>query len=473
MRGDLSAQIKPTINQSKMPKKPPRNAFYFYMQHFKEEERKRGNMYKNLAEVAEAAGPLWKNAPPAVRAQFEDMAKKEKQKNNIPEMKFTSHGISFAEIEAQAKELKNAEENERKDIKNMVKLKAFNDSIKFEDFYLMDVNYYCLAGSEYVIAEFTILRFNLADGIKDDYHEIINPGTIPIGYASDAKLACAELGLEMPDPDGRTNYVKVIANIMDYLRVQDAGGRTVLPAIYSMPDKVPPIQNFVQQLSIRASQDETVFRIYRLDTLFYHLINAIRTRDDEGFPKESLALAQLKKDSFRYNPGLACEHHETTGTDDKAVECTKSRVKRWAFTVLDHCCPVAGLDVRPGSHVPQDYHMSSILTYQEKRKQRAAPSVGGPRSPSCNSSMVSESLDSSSSAWGRSHNASSAAGDASTSQDSSRSSARTQVPRLPRTDFAKNFREAPDLSEVNFPSLSVGIGRGRGSPSSQNQNKFK
>lgn len=42
----------------------------------------------------------------------------------------------------------------------------------------MDVNYYCLAGSEYVIAEFTILRFNLADGIKDDYHEIINPGKI-------------------------------------------------------------------------------------------------------------------------------------------------------------------------------------------------------------------------------------------------------------------------------------------------------
>lgn len=63
-----------------------------------------------------------------MRAQFEDMAKKEKQKNNIPEMKFTSHGISFAEIEAQAKELKSAEENERKDIKNMVKLKAFNDS---------------------------------------------------------------------------------------------------------------------------------------------------------------------------------------------------------------------------------------------------------------------------------------------------------------------------------------------------------
>lgn len=43
-----------------MPKKSPRNSFYFYMVHFKEEQRKKGINYKNMAEVAEAAGPSWR-----------------------------------------------------------------------------------------------------------------------------------------------------------------------------------------------------------------------------------------------------------------------------------------------------------------------------------------------------------------------------------------------------------------------------
>lgn len=45
----------------------------------------------------------------------------------------------------------------------------------------MDVNFYCKAGTHYVIGESTVLRFNLKDGIKDNYHEIINPGKGNLG----------------------------------------------------------------------------------------------------------------------------------------------------------------------------------------------------------------------------------------------------------------------------------------------------
>ncbi|KAL4720172.1 hypothetical protein ACJJTC_016448 [Scirpophaga incertulas] len=170
-----------------MPKKQPRNAFYFYMQDFKEEQRIKGIHYNNMAEVAEAAGPLWRDAPPPVRTKFEEKAKKEKQKYNLPDMKYTSTGISYAELERQEKEAKDAEASELKDIKNIVKLKCFNGAIIHEDFYLMDVNFFCKANNEYLIAESTVLRFNLQDGIKDQYHEIINPGQIPVGYAYDVK----------------------------------------------------------------------------------------------------------------------------------------------------------------------------------------------------------------------------------------------------------------------------------------------
>lgn len=42
-----------------MPKKTVRNAFYWFMLDFKEEQRRKGTVYQNLKEVAEAAGPAW------------------------------------------------------------------------------------------------------------------------------------------------------------------------------------------------------------------------------------------------------------------------------------------------------------------------------------------------------------------------------------------------------------------------------
>lgn len=69
------------------------------------------------------------DAPPSVRAKFEERAKKEKQHSNGPERKYTSTGVPLSEIERQEKELRDAEERERQDIKNIVNLKAFNGGI--------------------------------------------------------------------------------------------------------------------------------------------------------------------------------------------------------------------------------------------------------------------------------------------------------------------------------------------------------
>ncbi|CAG5043626.1 unnamed protein product [Parnassius apollo] len=428
-----------------MPKKPPRNAFYFFMVDFKEQQRKKGIHYGNMAEVAEAAGPVWRDAPTSTRAKFEDMAKKAKQKYNVPEMKYTSTGISLAELEQQEREAREAQEAELEDIKNLVTLNFVKGSICTEDFYLMDVNFYCKAGTHYIIGESTVLRFNLKDGIKDNYHEIINPGSIPTGYAHDVKLGSQELGLEMPDESvPRSNYIQILATIIDYLKQKDSHSN-ILPPIFTMPDKVLPVQDFFLQMCSRAAEDESLFRIYKLDTLFYHLINAIKTRGNEGFPKESLALTQLKKDLFRYTPGLGCEHHEEA---DKSVECTLSKVKRLAFTILDSCCPIAGIDVVPGKHLPFDYDMDGILSIKEQKKGRLAASIAGlPGVSSSNSSVINESFHESSLA----------------ESNVVKKERRVHEPlRMPKTDYTQKARLAPDLTESNFPKLTAGHGRGRG-----------
>ncbi|KAJ8720054.1 hypothetical protein PYW07_012097 [Mythimna separata] len=444
-----------------MPKKAPKNAFYYFMLDFKDEQSKKGINYASLAEVSKAADPEWRNAPPQVRGRYEARAKNEKERRNIPIAKYTSTGIPLSVIEQEQKALQEAIEYEIQDIINMVKTKKINKTIYEDDVYLIDVNYYCKTSTNYVIAESTVLRFNLTNGFRDFYHEMINPGFIPVGYASDVKLGCTDLGLDMPDDSTpKSNYMQILANIIDYLKQKDPSVKT-LPPLYTMPDKVQPVQDFILQMCQKSGEDEFLFRVYRLDTLFFHLINNIKNRSNEGLPKESLALVQLKKDPFKYNPGLGCEHHEA---NEKSVECTTSRTKRWAFTILDSCCPVVGIPIIPGQHVPIEYDVEGIVKYKDSKKTWSGPTIAGAAGPSssCNTtgneSFLEQSLNST----------------AASLAEHSRKEKRTHAPlRMPQTDYSKNIRPAPELTDEEFPALSIGAGRGRGLAGSFGKMKIK
>ncbi|XP_049874962.1 protein maelstrom homolog [Pectinophora gossypiella] len=431
-----------------MPKKPPRNAFYYFMLDFKEQQRKKGINYGNMNEVAQAAGPEWTSAKPQVRAKFEAIAKAEKAKSNVPEQKFTSTGQSLAELEALENERRAAEKAEERDILNFVKQKSVDGSILDEDMYLMDVNYYCKTGSSYLIGELALLRFSIRDGIKNTYHEIINPGGIPMGYALDVKQGCVERGLAPPDPEARrADLAQLLANVVDFLRQGADAGKGALPALYTMPQQLPPVADFVHQMCYRAAEDAGIFRLYRLDLLLYQLSAHVGGGADV-LPRESLALQLLLKDPFKYSPGLACELHERA---DKATACSAARVRRWAFTVLDALCARLALPVRPGRHLPASADLDSILAYREAA--RAGPAAAGLRhegGAACDTSYGS-SLDTSSRSEKK----------------------RTHVPlRMPKTDYAGLARAAPALQlDEHFPPLSA-RGRGRGLGSSFDKMKI-
>ncbi|XP_037873150.1 protein maelstrom homolog [Bombyx mori] len=440
-----------------MPKKKtPQNPFFFFMMDYRKEQAEIGIKYANTKELAEAAGPVWQNLRPTLKAKYEEKAKNEKEKNKQTGTKFTSTGIPIKVIEQQQREMKNAEDNEKKDIQNIVKLKVFDQSIKTEDFYVIDVNSYCKANGDYLIGEFTVTQFSLQDGVKNSYHETIIPSCVPVGYMFDVKLGAEEFGLEMPGTDDAgPNYIQILANIIDYLKQKD---RTVqvLPPMFTLPEKVDAVQNFISQMCNCATEDDSLFRIYKLDTFFFTLINAISSHHDEGFPKESLALTQLTKDLFDYTPGIACERHESL---DRSNVCTTSRVKRWVFTILDRCCPLLGIPLQPGKHLPFDYDINGILIFKEERKTRAAPSVPRTATASSNSSFINDSLN-------ESFQSLNVTGE--TAASGSAPGRRVHKPlRMPRTDYSQRIQQAPELTEANFPTLT-GHGRGRGLTRSNN-----
>ncbi|CAH2090143.1 unnamed protein product [Euphydryas editha] len=419
-------------------KKASKNAFYYFMIDFRQEQSKKGITYENMQQVAVAADPKWREAHPHEKAKYEAIAKQQKQKGNAPAEKYTSTGIPLSHINQKEMEILEAKEREENDITNLVNLGVCNNSLTTMDIYLMDVNYFCTVGDEYLIGETSLLRFNIQDGIKDTYHEFINPGYIPLGYSSQMREGCIEYGLIEPGESAISNgdYMKVLAHIIDYLKRADPNAKR-LPPIFTMAEKVEPVQQFIYQMCERAEEDETIFRVYRLDMLFFKIMNALQELPYEGFPKQSLASMHLKKDSFKYTPGIACEHHEKI---DRAVKCTESRVKRWAFSVLDFCCPVAGVRAVPARHVPPDLDLDSIHIYQEQKKERIAPSVAN---LAVNTKKEKEK--------------------------------RVHVPlRMPKTDYSQSIRVAPDLTEAEFPKLGAPrAGRGPYSPAVKEIQKEK
>nr|XP_034833051.1 protein maelstrom homolog [Maniola hyperantus] len=355
-----------------MPKKPSRNAYYYFMLEFKEEQRKKGIHYANMNEVSAAAGPIYQDAPPAVRKKFEEIAKREKQKI-LPDNKYTSQGVPIAVIDRRENETKKAAENERNDIMNMVTNKGLGHTVINLDIFVMDINCYCKTNEDYIVGEFAVLHFTIEHGIVEVYHTMINPSNIPMGYTADIKAGRLELGLDMPDESKpRTDYISLLATTIDYLKKNLAKKEKKIPALFTMPDKVAQVTNFIQQMCRRAGEDDTIFRVYQLDKLFVTLTNYVRTSESDGFPKESLALDLLKKDLFKYTPGLACQHHETI---DKPMDCCLSRVKRWAYTILDTVCPVIGIPAEPGKHLPADFDLTEIQSFQEQKKARLPPTV--------------------------------------------------------------------------------------------------
>lgn len=79
------------------------------------------------------------------------------------------------------------------------------------------------------------------------------------------KLGSEELGLDIHDENvPRSNYMQILANIVDYLKLQDHK-TNVLPPIFALPEKVPQVQNFILQMCQRAGE---ILSLYETDLLF-------------------------------------------------------------------------------------------------------------------------------------------------------------------------------------------------------------
>jgi hypothetical protein len=91
------------------------------------------------------------------------------------------------------------------------------NSLKTHPFHLVHVNYYCKHGSgRYLGCEIALAEFSFVDGVRKTYHAFINPGQIPVGYASVAPKRATETHLIPLPPDSfgsESNHLEILSNV--------------------------------------------------------------------------------------------------------------------------------------------------------------------------------------------------------------------------------------------------------------------
>ena len=150
-------------------------------------------------------------------------------------------------------------------------------------------------------------------------------------------------------------------DVLEFLLVFPECGE--LPPLYCLPKYKRQNQLVLDWLLDKVQDDlaeEVKFTLYSLPVLLYELAREENWSTDTSLsmsslsgcdtkiPTISIAEAQLGRDMFIFIPGLSCSWHE----DVETSHCTSATVSRWSLIVFSLCCPLYGLELLPGKHLP-------------------------------------------------------------------------------------------------------------------------
>ena len=103
-------------------------------------------------------------------------------------------------------------------------------------------------------------------------------------------------------------------------------------------------------------------KVYHVHQLFFHLTKQMPSK---GLRNELLAEDKITSDIYNYTTGMGCKFHDSI---DKPRFCSLNIVKRWAFLIMDECCPDMGLEQKPDTHrhVDRPTYVQRNLGYKEE-----------------------------------------------------------------------------------------------------------
>ncbi|XP_075749898.1 protein maelstrom homolog [Rhipicephalus microplus] len=351
------------------PKK--KGPFYFLLLELQKERRER-NLPFSLDAVREEAGERWKSLTEQQKAHYEALANRHKEmKVGSLENKLTSDGRTIASVLREQSE----EINQRKEmvasIQRYVDDIGTVDEIKKFPFYILATNILCEANGVYYPLEIGLIEYSIEQGFIRAYHKFINPGRIPLGFASAAKDHSEDThGIPITGFDlGTTNYWAVVQDLMAYLRLTQDD--PVLPPFFCMPHHMPQAEGVLRWLEEHA-RCELDFPIWDIEMLLRKLRSVVG-EDISHAEAENILSSAL----FDYELKSLCQYHMEI--DNK--NCALGEARRLGFKMSNALVNAYRVErIIEYQHLPPRYDPS--LTFEVSQMNlRPTPRGGSSRRP--------------------------------------------------------------------------------------------
>nr|XP_023029609.1 protein maelstrom homolog [Leptinotarsa decemlineata] len=341
------------------------NAFFHFMQDFK---NRQGRHFKNMQEVAEAASPHWNRMSKEQRKPYEEMALM--AKNNLRGGKFTSDGLDIEVLENIEKEEQAKIQQMKNDINYIWKVASSNGRIADELIFIIHINIFvhCTSEDRHYPAEIAIACFNLEDGVlpQNVFHRIIKPGMLPLGYASDANAHSKKTHQLRPPMAGEDdNNIKEVFEEMKHFLSNKLSGSRRMPILYTTERNMKMIQHVLDTWCYDYDEDTPLFKVYSLEYMFRILRNTVA--GDDVWTTDTFSTREIEKDVYSFARGICCEYHEVTNVP---LYCSRSICVRQAFNICDNCCSDLRITLLPGVHLPD-----AALTTVRRGSSRTASSA--------------------------------------------------------------------------------------------------
>ncbi|XP_054718153.1 protein maelstrom homolog [Uloborus diversus] len=331
-----------------MPKKTTKkNAFYFFMREMKEKEAAKGyNISMN--DMATFAHPLWSKLSLPEKEVYEVMAKKYNNDPNLRGGRLASDGTRIED------NMREKEEEEQK-LNAMVQgIQRFcnADTFTTEQFkeitsrkviYFLSFNILChhQETETYIPIEVGLIEYSIQHGIHREYHKILHPGSIPIGYAGKAKqLSEDKHQISVFGEVGAERDMVAVYN--DILQFTTTHRDDEYPPVFCLSSEMEVTIGCLDWLAHKAKR-KNEFDVWDASYLLLILRNAT------GAPLPSVIIAEdlLTKSTFDFHADTRCPFHE----EKDSVYCALGYSKRLCFLLSDAVAPYFDVELTE-KHLP-------------------------------------------------------------------------------------------------------------------------
>ncbi|ESP00081.1 hypothetical protein LOTGIDRAFT_158312 [Lottia gigantea] len=313
-----------------MPKKPARNAFYFYMKELEPSLRKEGRVFPNgMADVVPVAHPRWKSLPESEKDRFESMAKEYKAR--MRGVEGDKHKMdNIGNIISKRVNVNEVNDKRRQRERREVTAKWTGKDITEEKFYFIDFQILCKTqNGDYLPCEMAIIEYSLARGIIKKFHRFIEPGQIPTGYRYGCMNSSEEThqipieNFEKAD----SNYTGICIQIENFINPN--GELPEYPPFYcvfTVRDKVEYCLEWLHDRS-RLGRVSRTKKVHCVEDLLMDLY----VHGNGPKISQSGCLDVLTSHHWDYTSKTRCEFHEEL----ECKFCSLAIVQRLAYAISD------------------------------------------------------------------------------------------------------------------------------------------